>query len=264
MTMTLIETAFIRALREGDSGAPIVELQKALQATGADIVADGNFGPITKAAVKRFQASVTPAIAVDGFVGPITARYLINYIGKPPIEKPSASIIAIAPWLSRARAQSGINEIPGARSNPVILQWVAELGARYPSMRRNIDWFRNDDTPWCGLFAAQAVGLCDPGFMPDIAPLLAANWDNWDLHLDKPCVGAIGRFSRDGGGHIGFFESEESGFYHIRGGNQRNSVNVSKIAKNRLEEVRWPVNYPIPKLVLPKRSLAQAASVNER
>ena len=54
----------------GSSGAAVVELQTALNAFGAALVADGIFGPLTDAAVRSFQGS--HGLVVDGIVGPLT------------------------------------------------------------------------------------------------------------------------------------------------------------------------------------------------
>jgi len=58
-------------LRQGDSGAPIEELQKSLEDAGFDPgPIDGIFGPKTAAAVKAFQES--EGLQVDGIAGPNT------------------------------------------------------------------------------------------------------------------------------------------------------------------------------------------------
>jgi hypothetical protein len=52
-------------LNRGDTGAPVAELQKMLNATGANLTVDGSFGPGTEAAVKTFQSShVLPVTGV--------------------------------------------------------------------------------------------------------------------------------------------------------------------------------------------------------
>jgi peptidoglycan hydrolase-like protein with peptidoglycan-binding domain len=57
--------ALPRALREGDSGSDVVALQKALC-----VIADGEFGPATDAAVRRLQAQ--HRLVIDGIVGRMT------------------------------------------------------------------------------------------------------------------------------------------------------------------------------------------------
>ena len=260
--MSIVALVARGPLRLGDKGPAVTELQNALRRTGAELVVDGGFGRITKLAVERFQASVR--IAADGEVGPVTAGHLDNFKGGVPSPAlPSA--LNLTPWLSYARALSGTKEIPGARSNPLILSWVKTLGARYPRLRPNIDWYRNDDTPWCGLLVAEVVGNCDPGFEPPPAPLGAINWNPWDVKLDRPALGAIMVFSRPGGNHVALYEGEDKTHFHIRGGNQSNMINVTRIAKDRLRKggVRWPVGYPLPMTGTVVKAATGAVSINE-
>ena len=58
--------------KRGNIGCPVPELQEALNATGEALVVDGNFGPLTQAAVRRFQTAHHPPLVVDGEVGPAT------------------------------------------------------------------------------------------------------------------------------------------------------------------------------------------------
>jgi len=41
-------------------------------------------------------------------------------------------------------------------------------------------------------------------------------------------------------GHVGFYWAQDNDAYHIIGGNQANSVSVTRIAKTRLLSARWP------------------------
>ena len=56
-------------LQRGSEGEGVAAVQRAL-----GIPADGEFGPVTRAAVRRFQAA--HGLEVDGVVGPITSRAL--------------------------------------------------------------------------------------------------------------------------------------------------------------------------------------------
>ena len=57
-------------LREGDTGTAVKTLQTRLNVWGATLATDGDFGPLTLAAVKAFQAA--HQLSVDGIVGPLT------------------------------------------------------------------------------------------------------------------------------------------------------------------------------------------------
>lgn len=57
-------------LQEGDSGQAVVTLQNDLDQLGYNLSQDGQFGPLTRAAVVSFQQD--HALAPDGVVGPLT------------------------------------------------------------------------------------------------------------------------------------------------------------------------------------------------
>jgi hypothetical protein len=59
----------------GDSGPEVRAIQLLLQAHGANLNVDGDFGPITQTRVKNFQSN--NGLAVDGIVGPQTWSKLI-------------------------------------------------------------------------------------------------------------------------------------------------------------------------------------------
>jgi putative chitinase len=68
------ETASQLILRLGDRGEQVATLQSLLGASGFTILADGNFGPATDAAVRQFQARL--GLQADGVVGPGTWQAL--------------------------------------------------------------------------------------------------------------------------------------------------------------------------------------------
>lgn len=64
-----------RALREGDQGDDVAELQAALEAHGHELGAiDGQFGPATAAAVRAFQEA--NGLVADGIAGTMTKSWL--------------------------------------------------------------------------------------------------------------------------------------------------------------------------------------------
>ncbi|WP_205752597.1 peptidoglycan-binding protein [Cryptosporangium phraense] len=76
---------------QGQTSGCVTELQNLLNAHGANITVDGNFGANTLSAVKSFQASA--AIGVDGRVGPITKDklYIFSGLYPAPVDLRSAS-----------------------------------------------------------------------------------------------------------------------------------------------------------------------------
>jgi uncharacterized protein (TIGR02594 family) len=140
------------------------------------------------------------------------------------------------PWFEEAKRLRGLDEIPGKRSNAKIMSWAADIGGWIKN------YYTNDDIPWCGLFVAHC--MMASGIKNTLKnPLSARAWAKFGVKCE-PCPGAVMVFSRKGGGHVGFYVSEDKTYYHILGGNQSNSVNVTKVSKKRFLAARWPKNYP--------------------
>ncbi|MCA2211964.1 peptidoglycan-binding domain-containing protein [Jidongwangia harbinensis] len=62
-------------VRRNDKGHPVPSLQYLLRERGHSVAVDGEFGPLTEAAVRAFQQQRN--LAVDGIVGPQTWAALI-------------------------------------------------------------------------------------------------------------------------------------------------------------------------------------------
>lgn len=67
-------------LSEGATGPYVITLQQDLNTQGAGLAVDGDFGPLTLAAVEWFQRGNN--LTVDGIVGPITWQTLANNIAR--------------------------------------------------------------------------------------------------------------------------------------------------------------------------------------
>lgn len=78
-------------LRPGDRGDDVKALQLLLIAAGADIVADGSYGPATEAAVRAFQTA--RGLDVDGIAGPATHTALKAPAPTPPA--PTQEVTAV-------------------------------------------------------------------------------------------------------------------------------------------------------------------------
>ena len=163
------------------------------------------------------------------------------------------------PWLNVAKSEYGVKEIPGARSNPKIIQWAKDVGGWIPG------FYKNDDIPWCGLFVAHC--MIDAGIKPGIDNVLSAlAWNKFGQKI-HPCYGSVMVFKRTGGGHVGLYVSEDKTTYHILGGNQSNMVNVTKVLKSRFVGARWPTEYskmmPLAGQGVIRKSFDGKISVNE-
>ncbi len=79
-------------LQLGSRGTMVVQLQMLLNQHGFHLATDGDFGPLTYAAVRSFQASL--GLTVDGIAGPLTLAALHQTLGQG---NASASPVAASP-----------------------------------------------------------------------------------------------------------------------------------------------------------------------
>jgi uncharacterized protein (TIGR02594 family) len=130
--------------------------------------------------------------------------------------------------------QQNIKEIPGAKSNPLILQMAKDADVS------NI--YKNDDTPWCAV-AHAAIAIRAGKEVPFTGwdRLRAASFSRFGQEVINPVLGDTLVFTRAGGGHVGLYIAEDETAYHVMGGNQANSYNITRISKNRVTAVRRPI-----------------------
>jgi len=155
---------------------------------------------------------------------------------EPPSPTSSLGKRGNIPWLETARALQGLREIPGAKHSKEIMSWAGEGVPKWIT-----EFYSSDEIPWCGLFIAHL--MVENGIKVTIKnPLSAKAWNEFGFEC-SPQLGAIMIFTRKGGGHVGLYVGEDQDYYHILGGNQKNSVNVTKVARSRFMGARWPRGY---------------------
>lgn len=196
---------------------------------------DGIMGPRTESAIKAFQKDHRLDIKWPGTVGPKTIQALRMALSSHSSTSPDQTL----PWITKAKTYWGTKEIPGKKSNPVIMGWAKEFGGWIE------DYYTNDDIPWCGLFVGHVMKNVLPNEKLPANPLGAKEWNKYGIKTD-PTYGAIMVFTRNGGGHVGWYIGEDAVAYHILGGNQSNTVNVTRVLKSRFLGARWPKSYPKP------------------
>jgi hypothetical protein len=136
------------------------EVQEALAAAGYNPgPIDGIRGRRTIAAIRQFQAA--HGLQVDGIVGPKTGAKLFNR------KLASPDIAEQLPWMSEANRLIGVQETPGKANNPTIIRWARDMGL--------LD-YRDDETPWCGLFVAHCIASQLPEAPISTQPLMARAW----------------------------------------------------------------------------------------
>jgi uncharacterized protein (TIGR02594 family) len=150
--------------------------------------------------------------------------------GKQPMgQSNKKSLLAIA------KTQLGVTEIPGKDSNQTILGYAKELG---------VEWYKNDDTAWCALFAGWVVKRA--GYKPS-GSLMAKSYLKWGkeaTEADIPSGNVIAVFHRGKPGaptgHVGFVTRATDKSLYILGGNQSNKVNEALFSKATLLALRKP------------------------
>lgn len=139
----------------------------------------------------------------------------------------------------------GTLESPGEANNPVILDWAKQCAAA----GLNVSGYTADSVAWCGLFVAFVMLKTDR--QPVSSPLWALNWAAYGQPAGQPEFGDVLTFTRAGGGHVAFYVAEDTGFYHVLGGNQSDRVNIMRIDKSRMHSCRQPAYKTKPACVKP-------------
>lgn len=231
----------------GQVGEIVRQIQLALLSDGAVLVIDGEFGPITEAAVKRFQASHD--LQPRGYVGVKTAAALDRVKNE---DTSLDSVLSAAPWLSEMRALSGVREIPGAANSPIIMSWRSEIASAFPEMAAYAATYTADAIPWCGFIMARCMAV--RGIRPPFGSagtsrfMWADAWSRWGDRLKTPTVGCVMTFTRSGGGHVALLERLDGDVAYIRGGNQSDMVNVVRKSMSSFTSARWPSGWKVAKV----------------
>lgn len=139
-----------------------------------------------------------------------------------------------------ALAYRGICEVPGPKSNKIILGWIKEAATWLG------DDVKNDDSQvaWCGCFRGHLGTQTMTGTPP--ACYRAANWIHWGNFVDpsKPKSWLKGDtliFQRSGGYHVTLFTDFINcgpGRVNCLGGNQSDKVCIASLELKNLVGVR--------------------------
>lgn len=215
------------------------DLVKAFQQRLADLgwysgPIDGVPGTRTEKAVVAFKTAAK--LNPRPYVGVVTLHALFDDAApKAPREPAFLPSPPGVPWMGKAKLKIGIRETPGLASNPEVMAW-----AKYLDLSAS---YTNDGIAWCGLFVGYIMKSNVPGDALPKNPLGARAWLDYGVPVE-PAYGAIlvfWRGSKSGWqGHVGFYVGEDNDNYYVLGGNQSDSVNISKIAKSRLLGARAP------------------------
>lgn len=139
------------------------------------------------------------------------------------------------PILLEAMKLLSIEEFAGRANNPVIIAWAKEVSEQESVGAWLADFYREDSTPWCGLFMAVIAKRAGAELFRRV--LSARAWEGWGQPVQEAMLGDVMVFWRkspdSGFGHVGLYVGEDDDFYHILGGNQGDEVSVTRLPKYR-------------------------------
>ena len=140
-------------------------------------------------------------------------------------------------YLIAARRDIGLREIKGPKHASRIVEMLQRLGA----------WWRDDETPWCGV--ALAAWVSASGYPIPKHYYRALAWADYGTGQSGPWQGAIAVLTRKGGGHVGIVTGVSPGGSHVRllGGNQDDAVKEAWFPAGRITAYRAPPGVFLPK-----------------
>lgn len=145
--------------------------------------------------------------------------------------------------LKTMREITGTLEEDGSSDNPVILSWADEIAKNFPEMKLYCAQYTHDSIPWCGLTVGYV--MAHNGIRPQYGPsdtdkfLWARAWSQFGTKREgEPQLGDVLVFP----GHVSMFDGRDGDYYLCRGGNQSDSVKVSRYPANSAIAIRVPPN----------------------
>lgn len=231
-------------------------LQHRLNLNGAHppLVEDGVVGRLTYAALVEYQRRVGlyPSGVADAKT--VSMLRISNTTHDVAGEGPEAPRV-VPPWISLARTKMGLTE---TRDKAELMRFLKSDGNTLGDPSK---------LPWCGDFVETCIAVALPKEPTITNPYWALNW----LKFGRPIpenqfyLGAVAVFKREGGGHVAFVVGQDANYVHTLGGNQSNSVSISRMAKDRLQGFRWPSTYPTPTIdmLLARTTIDATITTNE-
>ncbi|WP_304671269.1 TIGR02594 family protein [Neisseria bergeri] len=140
-------------------------------------------------------------------------------------------------WIEEARKYLGTHEKVNGKSNPVLLAMLQEMGNFSQEQKA---WWKETDTPWCGLFVGYCLGKADRFVVPQWYRAGAWADERYLTRLSKPAYGCLAVKKRTGGNHVFFIVGKDKqGRLMGFGGNQGNRVSIIPFNADELS-FWWP------------------------
>lgn len=221
-----------------------------------------------KPAVKEIQGTLNslgyPCGAVDGVIGTKTTGAFSSFLigngfkSLHTVLGPVNTLTITGP-LSGAVKEYKKKTVPLVTGIPWVDEGLTVLGLREGRDNKTLSTFLRSDgrtvgdpneIPWCADFVQTAIAntLPNEGFNSRLKtnPYLARNWLDFGHEIKSPSIGAVMVFWRKSPdsiyGHVAFYMGEDDEAFHILGGNQSDSISITRLSKHRLRPngIRWP------------------------
>ncbi|MBO0664173.1 peptidoglycan-binding protein [Jiella sp. MQZ9-1] len=205
-------------------------LQARLNAHGAALVVDGDWGRASIAALKTFQQGAGLAVTGTATAASVAALRAAPAGRTGAVSVPPAE--TMPPWMAEIDRRRGLNEI---RDNAALTAFL-KIG-RFLGNPKNL--------PWCGDCVESAFAKALPEEVLPKNPFFAQNWAGFGRKVPA-IVGAVGviRWSARAG-HVGIVAGLEGDTVVLLGGNQSNAINCRGFAQRNFIAFRWPISFPI-------------------
>lgn len=157
------------------------------------------------------------------------------------------AITIVPPQLKVMRDITGTLEAPGSADNPVILSWAAYIASKFPEMQSYCAQYQHDAIAWCGLTMAYCMaksGIRPPFGSDDEERFLwVDSWKNFGTKVSGGAqLGDVLVFTGGGMHHVTMCDGVDGDYYLCRGGNQSDSVKLSRYPKSSVTAVRRAPN----------------------
>lgn len=173
-----------------------------------------------------------PPGALDGIDGKNTRKALQGFVSAVTW-RPESRVATPPKYAQLAYSYIGQKEVPGSKSNPLILRWIQDF----------LGWGDDDGkVAWCAIFIntmLKEAGIEGTG------KANARSFLDWGRTVETPRRGDIVVFERGGRsswkGHVGIYWGEAGdGSIYCLGGNQSDKVSIASYSKSRILGYRRP------------------------
>lgn len=129
-------------------------------------------------------------------------------------------------WMAIALGELGVKEVPGAESNPRIVEYLS-------STTLDQKWAASDETAWCSAFVNYCV---EKSGYAGTDSAWARSWLKWGREIKTPRRGCVAILSRgENSGHVAFYLGAGAGNnIQLLGGNQGDKVGVGNYPQSRV------------------------------